>query len=77
MTYPYEGMLMNQYQTNDTFAVNPVGPNVTGINILNQLQISTDEFEKWKNILIMLGWAILYRFLFYIVLRFASKNQRT
>lgn len=77
MTYPYEGMLMNQYQTNDTFAVNPVGPNVTGINILNQLHISTDEFEKWKNILIMLGWAILYRFLFYIVLRFASKNQRT
>lgn len=77
MTYPYEGLLMNQYQTNDTFGVNPGGQNITGIAILHQLNISTDEFDKWKNVLIMLGWAVLYRILFYLVLRFASKNQRS
>ncbi|WJZ91753.1 hypothetical protein VitviT2T_010798 [Vitis vinifera] len=77
MTYPYEGLLMNQYQTNDTFGVNPYGQNITGNDILNQLNVSTVEFDKWKKVFIMLGWAVLYRVLFYVVLRFASKNQRT
>ncbi|KAJ9670332.1 hypothetical protein PVL29_026711 [Vitis rotundifolia] len=77
MTYPYEGLLMNQYQTNDTFGVNPGGQNITGNDILNQLNVSIVEFDKWKNVFIMVGWAVLYRVLFYIVLRFASKNQRT
>lgn len=77
MTYPYEGLLMNQYQTNDTFGVNPYGQSITGNDILNQLNVSTVEFDKWKKVFIMLGWAVLYRVLFYVVLRFASKNQRT
>ena len=77
MTYPYEGMLMNQYQTTDPFGVNPVGLNITGLDILHQLHISTVEFDKWKVVFMMVGWALLYRLLFYIVLRFASKNQRS
>ncbi|KAI6694993.1 hypothetical protein NL676_022703 [Syzygium grande] len=80
MTYPYEGLLMNQYQTNAIFG-NSVSPenvsyNITGTEILSGFHISTHESDKWKNVLIMLGWAVLYRILFYLVLRFASKNQR-
>ncbi|XP_030466128.1 ABC transporter G family member STR2-like [Syzygium oleosum] len=80
MTYPYEGLLMNQYQTNAIFG-NSVTPenisyNITGTEILSGFHISTHESDKWKNVLIMLGWAVLYRILFYLVLRFASKNQR-
>ncbi|GLU13369.1 hypothetical protein SLE2022_300070 [Rubroshorea leprosula] len=53
MTYPYEGLLMNEYQTHTVFD-KPKG-NVTGTQILNSLRISTDEFKEWKNVLIMLG----------------------
>lgn len=80
MTYPYEGLLMNQYQTNDTFAISNDRP-IRGTDILHQLINVNDqddqEFVKCEKVLIMLGWAILYRILFYLVLRFASKNQRT
>lgn len=73
MTYPYEGLLMNQYQNSHPFA-----PGVKGTDILDHLHIkSSGETEKWKQVIIILGWAVLYRFLFYIVLRFNSKNQRT
>lgn len=77
MTYPYEGLLMNQFSTNQTFGVNPDGKNVTGIDILDGLQIDTDKSKKWEKVLILLGWAAVYRILFYAVLRFGSKNQRT
>lgn len=73
MTYPYEGLLMNEYQTTDTFASKP---QISGFDILKGLHISTDEWEKWNRVLMMLGWAVFYRILFYLVLRFASKNQR-
>ncbi|KAF9609662.1 hypothetical protein IFM89_017841 [Coptis chinensis] len=75
MTYPYEGLLMNEYQNHDTFAILATG-NVTGVDILGGLHISTVESHKWMHVLILLGWAVLYRVLFYVVLRFASKNQR-
>ncbi|KAF5747305.1 hypothetical protein HS088_TW05G00026 [Tripterygium wilfordii] len=77
MSYPYEGLLMNEYQTQEVFGVNPERQNVTGINILNQLHISTEESKKWEKVFIMLGWAVFYRILFYLMLRFASKNQRS
>ncbi|KAL5556682.1 hypothetical protein UlMin_038918 [Ulmus minor] len=78
MTYPYEGLLMNQYQTDQAFGQNLNGTFVTGRNILDGLRInSTRESEKWEKVVIMLGWAVLYRVLFYLVLRFASKNQRS
>ncbi|KAI4314453.1 hypothetical protein L6164_027361 [Bauhinia variegata] len=77
MTYPYEGLLMNQYQTNDAFAQNPDNSTVTGFDILSSLHIDNAKSKKWENVGIMLIWAMLYRILFYLVLRFASKNQRT
>lgn len=77
MTYPYEGLLMNQYQTNETFAPNPPGGVLTGNDLLRGLHISTEESKKWDHILVLLGWAVLYRLLFYIVLRFFSKHQRS
>lgn len=74
ITYPYEGLLMNQYQTTKEFATN-----LTGQGVLASLRIDSEigSIKKWENVAIMLGWAILYRVLFYLVLRFASKNQRT
>uniref|UniRef100_A0A7N0VEZ4 ABC transporter G family member STR2 n=1 Tax=Kalanchoe fedtschenkoi TaxID=63787 RepID=A0A7N0VEZ4_KALFE len=77
MTYPYEGLLMNQYQTEDPFGKDPNGVSVTGTDILNGFNISLEHKKMWENVLIMLGWAVAYRLLFYIVLRFFSKNQRT
>ncbi|KAI3463986.1 hypothetical protein Pfo_020649 [Paulownia fortunei] len=71
MTYPYEGLLMNEYQTSNTFG------NISGNKILESLGIGTDKNLKWHKVYAMLGWAVLYRVLFYIVLRFFSKNQRT
>lgn len=76
MTYPYEGLLMNEYQTDIVFGKSN-GTNITGINILESLRIKTDSDKKWENVLVMLGWAVLYRIFFYLILRFASKNQRT
>ncbi|KAL2348973.1 hypothetical protein Fmac_002973 [Flemingia macrophylla] len=76
MTYPYEGLLMNQYQTNDSFGIID-GRNITGLDILDSLHIGTHEYKKRTVVLVMFGWAVLYRILFYLVLRFASKNQRS
>ncbi|PWA78943.1 pigment precursor permease, P-loop containing nucleoside triphosphate hydrolase [Artemisia annua] len=77
MTYPYEGLLINEYQRTEVFGQTLVGTDVSGINILQSLHIYHEKNPKWSKIYIMLGWAVLYRILFYIVLRFASKNQRT
>ncbi|KAI5325044.1 PREDICTED: ABC transporter [Prunus dulcis] len=83
MTYPYEGLIINQYQTNDTFGNNTDGTNITGFNILEGLRISYGKphtlsgSKKWEKVFIMLGMTVLYRILFYLVIRFASKNQRT
>lgn len=77
MTYPYEGLLMNQFHTNNSFGVNPAGQDITGFGILGSLSVDTEESKKWEKIYIMIGWTVLYRILFYIVLRFFSKNQRT
>lgn len=76
MTYPYEGLLMNQYQTWKFFGNNSDGVPLYGYNILENLKIKGGEKEKWEKVL-MLGWAVLYRVLFYLVLRFGSKSNRT
>ncbi|KAL5988406.1 Cystathionine gamma-synthase [Asimina triloba] len=76
MKYPYEGLLMNQFQT-DFDAEGSFGQRITGNFILDQMKISTDKMKKWDMILYLLGWAVFYRTLFYLILRFASKNQRT
>ncbi|KAK6923226.1 ABC transporter family G domain [Dillenia turbinata] len=78
MTYPYEGLLMNQYQTNQILANFTDGSHVTGVSILQVLHINFDnKKKKWELVIIMMGWAVLYRIFFYLILRFASKNQRT
>ncbi|XP_004299924.1 PREDICTED: ABC transporter G family member 17-like [Fragaria vesca subsp. vesca] len=83
MTYPYEGLIMNQYQTPRPFGLNPDGTNITGFQILDSLHINygggetLSSVKKWEKIYIMLGWTVLYRILFYLVIRFFSKNQRT
>ncbi|XP_065873715.1 ABC transporter G family member STR2-like [Euphorbia lathyris] len=80
MTYPYEGLLMNEFQTSHVFSHVQTGEGkvpVNGTMILQSLKISTEEWDKWENVIIMLGWAVFYRILFYIVLRFFSKNQRS
>ncbi|KAG6702588.1 hypothetical protein I3842_07G042500 [Carya illinoinensis] len=64
MTYPYEGLSMNQYQTWKAFGKSTDGYHCGGK-------------EKWEKVLIMLGWAVLYRVLFYLVLRFGSKSKGT
>jgi hypothetical protein len=77
MKYPYEGLLMNEFDGDRVFASDPaVGLTLTGNNILQQLGISVAEDRKWWMVLYLLGWAVFYRVLFYLVLRFASKNKR-
>ncbi|KAE8010463.1 hypothetical protein FH972_006831 [Carpinus fangiana] len=79
MTYPYEGLLINQYSTNRSFGTNPAdGTDITGFQILKSLGINpgAGESKKWELVVMMLGWAVLYRILFYVILRFGSKNQR-
>ncbi|XP_031281612.1 ABC transporter G family member 17-like [Pistacia vera] len=76
MTYPYEGLLMNQYQTDDTFSRDG-GQIIRGFDILDSLHIKKEERDMWQKVFVMLGWAVFYRILFYIILRFFSKNQRT
>ncbi|RWR74074.1 ABC transporter G family member 17-like protein [Cinnamomum micranthum f. kanehirae] len=77
MKYPYEGLLMNQFQSTHIFMYDPKGNAVTGNMILQQMSISRDERDKWNMVIYLLGWAVFYRVLFYFVLRFFSKNQRT
>ncbi|EEF35143.1 ATP-binding cassette transporter, putative [Ricinus communis] len=77
MSYPYEGLLMNEYQTSDVFGYTPAGDPINGTTILGSLNISTNESKKWEKVLVMLGWAVLYRIFFYIILRFFSKIQRS
>lgn len=73
MKYPYEGLLMNEFRGDRVFAPELL---LTGNKILEQLGISQEEDRKWWMVLYLLGWAVFYRVLFYLVLRFASKNKR-
>ncbi|XP_057805172.1 ABC transporter G family member STR2-like [Salvia miltiorrhiza] len=71
MTYPYEGLIMNEYRTSDKFG------GISGDTILKSLGIDIGNNLKWQKLYWMAGWAVVYRLLFYIVLRFFSKNQRS
>ncbi|CAK7349556.1 unnamed protein product [Dovyalis caffra] len=53
-----------------------LGPNCTlfGQDILSSMDITMDNI--WYDIGILLAWGVLYRFFFYLVLRFYSNNQR-
>ncbi|KAM0911234.1 hypothetical protein ACQ4PT_013614 [Festuca glaucescens] len=73
MKYPYEGLLMNEFQGHRIFSTVPP---LNGDTILDNLAISLVEDRKWWMVLYLLGWAVFYRVLFYLVLRFGSKNKR-
>ncbi|KAK7358114.1 hypothetical protein VNO77_00035 [Canavalia gladiata] len=45
-----------------------------GEDILSTMDITMENI--WYDILILLAWGVLYRFFFYLVLRFYSKNER-
>lgn len=79
MKYPYEGFLMNEFVRDRVFYHNPLNQTqpVTGAEILQQMSISRDEVQKWRMVLYLVGWAVIYRLFFYLVLRFGSKNQRS
>ncbi|CAL5215383.1 unnamed protein product [Lathyrus oleraceus] len=45
-----------------------------GEDVLSTMDITMENL--WYDILILLAWGVLYRFFFYLVLRFYSKNER-
>ncbi|KAG1358751.1 ABC transporter G family member 17 [Cocos nucifera] len=45
-----------------------------GEDVLTTMDISFESV--WADVFILLAWGVLYRFLFYVVLRFYSKNER-
>ncbi|KAI9080080.1 hypothetical protein K1719_038013 [Acacia pycnantha] len=51
----------------------PIG-GLLGEDILATMDIQIEKI--WFDIVILLAWGILYRFFFYLVLRFYSKNER-
>lgn len=55
--------------------INQLPPNcLLGEDVLSTMDITMDNL--WYDILILLAWGVLYRFFFYLVLRFYSKNER-
>ncbi|URD97111.1 ABC-2 type transporter [Musa troglodytarum] len=78
LKYTYEGLLTNEFVRDRVFFHDPFENRpVTGADVLRQLSISTSESYKWTMVLCLVGWAVLYRMFFYLVLRFASKNLRS
>lgn len=75
--YPYEALLLNQFSASSScYAHLPSGIcALSGPDILHDLSIDKPS-SKWHDLGILLGWGVLYRILFYGVLRFGSKNQR-
>ncbi|KAI5330560.1 hypothetical protein L3X38_029958 [Prunus dulcis] len=47
---------------------------IIGQDVISSMDITIDNI--WYDIAILLAWGVLYRFLFYVVLRFYSKNER-
>jgi hypothetical protein len=47
---------------------------LVGQDVLFSMDITMDNI--WYDIGILLAWGVLYRFFFYLVLRFYSNNQR-
>ncbi|THU74571.1 hypothetical protein C4D60_Mb04t34780 [Musa balbisiana] len=78
LKYTYEGLLTNEFVRDRVFFLDPFENHpVTGADVLRQLSISTSDSYKWKMVLYLVGWAVLYRMFFYLILRFASRNLRS
>ncbi|KAL3529114.1 hypothetical protein ACH5RR_008436 [Cinchona calisaya] len=59
---------------NTSLSVLPQNCTLIGEDILFSMGINMENI--WYNIAILLAWGVLYRFFFYVVLRFYSKNER-
>lgn len=76
LKYPYEALLLNQFSANSCYLTLPNEEcGLHGREILHDLSINEPN-SKWYDLGILLGWGVVYRVLFYGVLRFGSKNQR-
>ncbi|KAK4280676.1 hypothetical protein QN277_012268 [Acacia crassicarpa] len=53
---------------------NPLSDCLIGEDVLFTMDIRQEDI--WYDIFILLAWGVLYRFFFYLVLRFYSKNER-
>nr|GMD10645.1 ABC transporter G family member 17-like [Ipomoea batatas]GMD11849.1 ABC transporter G family member 17-like [Ipomoea batatas] len=90
--YPFEALLINEFRvskrcyTGEISELSPgplgdvkrsstaCGAGLEGRDVLNSMDIHGGSI--WIDIAILLAWGVLYRFLFYFVLRFYSKNER-
>ncbi|OQU80214.1 hypothetical protein SORBI_3007G095100 [Sorghum bicolor] len=90
--YPFEALLVNEFKgdhcyvgTQNQLSPGPLGQvsnlNATsttcplvGQDVLDTMDISIDNI--WIDVAILLAWGVLYRLIFYVVLRFYSKNER-
>lgn len=76
--YPYEALLLNQFDRTKCWAGKGIPEDscpLTGKLLIKGLDVN-GQYSKWVPVGILLGWAVFYRILFYFVLRFNSKNQR-
>ncbi|XP_066353834.1 ABC transporter G family member STR-like [Miscanthus floridulus] len=90
--YPFEALLVNEFKgdhcyvgTQNQLSPGPLGQvsnlNATsttcplvGQDVLSTMDIQIDNI--WIDVAILLAWGVLYRLIFYVVLRFYSKNER-
>ncbi|MCL7042967.1 hypothetical protein MKW94_022502 [Papaver nudicaule] len=76
--YPFQAILLNEFNNPNLCLVEGVNPNksclMTGLDIVRK-QDATD-LTKWSCLWITLAMGVLYRILFYISLLFGSKNKR-
>ncbi|KAI3979474.1 hypothetical protein MKX01_001666 [Papaver californicum] len=76
--YPYQALLLNEFDKPNMCLVKGVAPNepcrLTGLDIVRQ-QEGTD-LSKWSCLLITLAMGVFYRILLYISLLFGSRNKR-
>lgn len=45
-----------------------------GEDVISSMEIQIESI--WMDVLILLAWGLLYRFMFYVILKFYSNNQR-
>lgn len=90
--YPFEALLVNEFKgsecyvgTQNQLSPGPLGQvsnlnststtcPLVGQDVLSTMDIAIDNI--WIDVAILLAWGVLYRLVFYVVLRFYSKNER-
>ncbi|CAM6115887.1 unnamed protein product [Calypogeia fissa] len=79
LKYPYESMMLNEFGNPKHqicyFRDRTGSCSLTGESLLQTLNIT--QLTKWESLVVLGGMAVFYRLLFYCVLRFGTKNQRS